>query len=223
MFGDTDFAAHYGEVGFGRIELTFRSNGHTVEIPLMYVGLDAQERSIFRGNNPEQTSDVAEVVAPRNVQVGTTIQASYNGNVFPGSCASNLPTQPPTGVTPPSQGTWQGNGTGSGAVFSLNQGVNATLNYNRDNFSASLSVPPGTGAQVMYQGTITDLTGTGSNPNSFQLEGRVEAFASSANNLRVDDAPGICQIEVFDARIVSMQCSTSLPNSSTIFRGRAQF
>ena len=222
MFGDTDFAAYHGEVGFGRIELTFRRNGRTVAIPLQYAELNSQNQAVFRGNNPESPSDIVEVVAPRNVQAGTAIRAIYNGNAFTGTCASNLPPQ--TGdPTPPSQGTWSGLGTAANRLFSSNQSIESTLNYNRNNFSINFFVPPGTGAQVNYRGRIDRLSSTGPNPNSFLLEGGVEAFASSNNGLRVDNTRGNCRIEVFDARIVSARCTTRIPDSNTDFTGRREF
>lgn len=222
MFGDTDFAAYSGENGFGRIELQYRRGG-SVSVPLRYIRQNNQGESVFRGNNPDQSSDVVEVIAPARLQAGQSIQASYNGNVFPGRCSSTSGSRPPGDLTP-TAGSFAGKGRATGAVFGSGRQADASLDFNRGNFSLGLFVPPGTGAQVRYQGTFNRLQRTSpDNPNSFVLAGQVRSFASSVNNLRVLDTVGSCRIEVFDARITSVSCSTQLPGSSTQFTGMAQF
>jgi hypothetical protein len=138
---------------------------------------------------------------------------------------TNLPSESGSGssTTLPTEGNFMGKGLTSGAVFSDEQETEANLSFNGSNFSYTLSVPPGTGAQVNYGGTIRRLRGTGSNPNSFVLQGRVRRFASSANDLEVVNATGDCRIEVFDARVVSSSCNSRARNSSTRFEGLAQF
>jgi hypothetical protein len=123
------------------------------------------------------------------------------------------------------QGNFLGKGRASRSVFGLGQQTDASLNFNQTGkFSLSLAVPPGTGAQVNYNGTITHSRGTNSkNPNSFILDGKVNSFASSASNLRVIDTSGSCKIEVFDARVISTSCDTKVPVSSTRFTGMKQF
>lgn len=222
LFGDTDFAAYYGEIGFGRIELKF-ARGGTVEVPLLYKGRNPRGENLFRGNNPDQPSDVVEVIAPRNVQPGTRIKVSYNGNVFPGNCSSTLGSRPP-GNSAPTEGSFSGQGKASGSVFGRGRQADAALNFNQGNFSLGLAVPPGTGAQVNYNGTINRLKVNKSrNPDSFVLDGRVHGFASSGNNLRVINTHGTCRIEVFDSRVIDVSCHTNVRNSSTQFTGLKQF
>lgn len=127
-------------------------------------------------------------------------------------------------TTLPTQGTFLGRGLASGAVFVDEQEVDANLNFNGSNFSYTLAVPPGTGAQVSYSGTISRLRSTGaSNAGTFVLQGRVQRFASSADDLQVINATGTCRIEVFDSRIVSTTCNTRARNSKTRFEGLQQF
>lgn len=223
LFGDTDFAAYYGdENGFGRIELKYQRGG-SVEVPLQYVRRNNQGEAIFRGNNPDQTSDVVEVFAPTPVRSETRIRVTYNGNPATGNCSGTGGSSPPSSSTP-TEGSFSGRGQASSSVFGRGQQADASLDFNRNGFNLALSVPPGTGAQVQYLGTINRLRGTNSdNPNSFVLEGRVQSFASSANNLRVIDTAGTCRIEVSDARITSVSCSANAPSSSTRFTGMSQF
>lgn len=232
LFGDTDFTAFYGEIGFGRMELRFLRGGKTVEVPLLYSGRNSRGENIFRGNNPDQPSDVVEVIAPRNVNPQTRIQVSYNGNVFPGNCVSTLPSRPapspslrpsPSPSTPV-EGSFSGRGRATGSVFGGGRQADASLNFNRGNFSLGLSVPPGTGAQVNYSGTFKQLKASPSgNPNSFVLDGQVQGFASSANNLRVLNTHGTCRIEVFDGRVIDVSCHSNVRGSSTQFTGMKQF
>lgn len=222
LFGDTDFAAYHGENGFGRIELKYQRGG-SVEVPLSYSAINHQREAIFRGNNPDQPSDVVEVFAPTPVRSGTRIRFSYNGNLATGTCSGTGGSRPPSGSVP-TEGSFSGRGQASGSVFGRGRQADASLDFNRNGFTLGLSVPPGTGAQVRYLGTINRLRSTNrNNPNSFVLEGRVQSFASSANNLRVINTAGTCRIEVFDARITSVSCSANAPGSSTRFTGMSQF
>lgn len=222
LFGDTDFAAYYGENGFGRIELKYQRGG-SVEVPLQYVRQNNQGEAVFRGNNPDQTSDVVEVFAPTPVSSETRIHITYDGNPATGTCSGTDESRLPSSSTP-TEGSFSGRGQANGSVFERGRQADASLDFNRNGFTLGLSVPPGTGAQVRYLGTINRLRGTNSdNPNSFVLEGRVESFASSANNLRVINTAGTCRIEVSDARITSVSCSANAPGSSTRFTGMSQF
>jgi hypothetical protein len=136
----------------------------------------------------------------------------------------NTTTKQLIAFNPPNEGTNSGRGITRGSVFGRGQTVDVNLNFNRGRFSLSLAVPPGTGAQVNYNGTYNRLRPSDSrNPNSFILEGRVQSFASSANNLKVMNTKGSCQIEVFDARVISSSCDTQVRNSSTSFQGLEQF
>ncbi len=127
-------------------------------------------------------------------------------------------------VSPPIQGEFHGRGLARGSVFGLERQIDASLSFNRANFSLKLYVPPGKGAQVHYGGTITHLRGTSaSNPNSFVVEARVTSFASSANSLRTINTSGSCQMEIRDARIISVFCKTPVGNSTTNFTGLKQF
>lgn len=225
MFGDTDFAAYHGEVGFGYITLTFRSNGRTVEIPLNYIRQTPQGEALFQGNNPDQPSDIVQVIAPSPVRAGTQIQAIYNGNRFTGTCSSNILSPPPGNGDVPSSGSFMGQGNATNPVFRRNQSVETSLNFNgnTNGFSVNVYVPSGSGAEVQYLGTITRLYSSGPNPNSFILEGTIENFASSRNNLQVVNTTGSCEIEVFDARITSVSCKARTNGGVTHFRGREEF
>jgi hypothetical protein len=125
----------------------------------------------------------------------------------------------------PAEGTFSGRGLASGSVFGNEREAEALLNFNQtNNFSFSLAVPPGTGAQVQYAGRITRIRRASSGgSHSFVLQGRVQSFASSANNLQVINATGTCDIEVFDARVISSSCNTRLRDSGTRFEGLLQF
>lgn len=140
---------------------------------------------------------------------------------------ANLPEEAPgssQSTTLPTQGTFLGRGLARGSVFVDEQEVEANLNFNGSNFSYSLAVPPGTGAQVNYSGTINRLRETSSsNAGTFILQGRVQRFASSADDLQVINATGTCRIEVFDSRVVSTNCNTRARNSATRFEGLQQF
>lgn len=72
LVGDTNFAAYYGETGFGRIELQYQRGG-SLEVPLQYVRRNNQGEAVFQGNNPDQTSNVVQVFAPNPVKSGTRI------------------------------------------------------------------------------------------------------------------------------------------------------
>lgn len=159
--------------------------------------------------------------------------ATYNvrclyDNISRAAIISNVPdsngTPPGNSGFPPTEGTFAGRGTASGSVFTAGRQAEATLNFNQTRFSLFLAVPPGTGTQVNYNGTITRLRGTSpTNPNTFVIDARVQTFASSATNLRVINTSGICRIEVFDARVTSTSCNTSVRNSSSRFQGMQQF
>lgn len=164
------------------------------------------------------------------------MSVSQNGRVYDVSCSfnqasgsatiSNLPNPGQGGSTSlPTEGNFPGRGLAIGSVFSDERSVDASLSFNQsNNFSFSLSVPPGTGAQVNYTGRITRIRRASSGgSNSFVLQGRVESFASSANGLQVTNVTGTCDIEVFDALVISSSCNTRLRNSNTRFEGLAQF
>jgi hypothetical protein len=218
MSDDADFAAFYGENGFVRIKLKYAEGG-TVEIPLRYARKNGRGESIFQGKNPNQPSDVVKVFAPTQVQAGTTIRVNYQGDVFSGNCSNS--NSYPSNLT---EGSFLGKGQARDSVFGDVKQADASLDFNSGNFSLGLYVPPGTGAQVRYQGTINSLRGTDpNNPYSFILRGQVNGFASSANGLQMLDTTGTCEIEVFDSRIVSTLCETNISDSKTRFVGLRQF
>ena len=135
-----------------------------------------------------------------------------------------LPQAQINNVSLPKEDSFLGQGEAKQSVFGGGKQARASLDYNRPNFSLSISTPSGTEEQVSYMGTITSLKGTNpDNTGSLMLEGRVKSFASSANNLQVINTSGTCKIEVFDARIISTSCNTNTRQSSTTFKGMAQF
>lgn len=179
------------------------------------------------GAGPVDPENGVRTLSMRNVRTGQTADCRVNtidGHILSVQLTGGgrpQPEQPPSGSVPV-EGTFLGQGRVSGSVFGSSQAVETTLNFNQsDRFSLSLAVPPGTGAQVMYQGVIQQRRSTG--PNSFLLQTSVQSVASSANGLRVVDTGGNCQIEVFDARMISSDCQVNVPNHNTRFTGMAQF
>ncbi|MGV0028601.1 hypothetical protein [Phormidesmis priestleyi] len=122
-------------------------------------------------------------------------------------------------------GTFEGRGIASGSVFTQGRQSNGFLNFNSNSngFSLSMAATAAQGMEINYNGTITRRQMGPSGSNSFILEGQVQTFATSTNNLRVVNTFGNCRIEVFDARIISSFCTTNVPNSATRFKGLAQF
>ncbi len=162
----------------------------------------------------------------RNTRTGQTATCRVNtidGFVLSVTLGGGGTVRPPSGSTP-TEGSFQGRGNASGSVFGRGKRADASLSFNRNGFSLGVFVPPGTGAQVQYLGAIKRIRNTNpNNPNTFVIEGRIESFASSANNLRVINTRGDCRIEVFDARITSTSCSANASGSATQFRGMSQF
>lgn len=157
---------------------------------------------------------------------GSTYEVRCNyDNATRTATITNLPEAggPGNSTTLPTEGSFEGRGLARGSVFGTEREADAMLTFNGNNFSLTLAVPPGTDAQVNYSGTIQRRRGTGNNSSTFSLQGRVQRFASSADNLQVINATGTCQIEVFDARIVSSSCNTRLRDSGTRFEGLQQF
>jgi len=138
---------------------------------------------------------------------------------------SNLGQGLGTSDSPPTEGIFQGRGLARGSVFGNEQNTDAQLNLNGSNFSFSLAVPPGTGAQVNYIGTVnrTRQAGSSRSNRGFILQGRVRSFSSSVNGLQIINVTGNCDIEVFDARVISSSCNTRLRDSATRFDGLQQF
>lgn len=141
---------------------------------------------------------------------------------------SNLPNPEDglgTSTSPPTEGTFQGRGLARGSVFGNEQTTDAQLNMNGSNFSFSLAAPAGTGAQVNYIGTVnrTRRAGSSRSNGGFILQGRVRSFSSSATGLQIINATGNCDIEVFDARVISSSCNTRLRDTATRFDGLQQF
>lgn len=178
------------------------------------------------GAGPVNAENGVRTLFLRNRTTGQTAECRVNtidGTVLSVNLTGKN-SQPSTSNFTPTEGSFLGRGKANGAVFGGGQQADASLNFNRNGFSLSLSVPPGTGVQMQYQGTIQRIRSTNpDNPNSFVIEGQMESFASSASNLRVVNASGACQIEVFDARITSVSCNTAIAGGSTRFLGMKQF
>lgn len=181
---------------------------------------------VVTGAGPIDAENGVRTLTLRNRVTGQTANCRVNtidGTVLSVTLTGGGSTPPPS-VSPPTEGNFSGRGRASGSVFGGGRQADASLTFNQNRFSLGLFVPPGTGAQVRYQGTINRLRSTSpNNPNSFVIESRVQSFASSANGLRVINTAGTCRIEIFDARIVSTSCNTNVRNSSTQFTGMRQF
>jgi len=158
----------------------------------------------------------------RNNKTGRTAECRVNtidGTVLSVSLTGGTSTTPPNAT--PTEGSFEGRGTASGSVFGRGRQANATLSFNRGNFSLGVFVPPGTSEDVNYQGTVSQLRSKGA--NGFTLDGRIRSFASSANDRRVVNTGGTCRIEVFDARIISVSCNANVRGGNTRFTGMKQF
>ena len=132
-------------------------------------------------------------------------------------------TLSPTAVAQSNQQTLQGRGIAQGSAFRMGRNANVSLTINRDNFTFELAEPPGARARVQYRGNVVRRNSTGSNPNSFVLDGRVRTFDSSASDRILNNTTGTCRIEVFDARVVSSTCRAASADSNTQFLGLEQF
>lgn len=122
----------------------------------------------------------------------------------------------------PVRNEFEGRGVAHGAVFNRGQNVNVSLTVNQGRFTFNLAQPPGTRNRVRYQGSVARQT-PGTTANSFVLDGRVQTFDSSANNRIFNNTTGTCRIEVFDARVISSNCRSVAPDSTTQFLGLEQF
>jgi hypothetical protein len=163
-------------------------------------------RTLFMRNN--RTRQTAECRV--NTIDGTVLSVNLTGG-------NN--TTPPVNSTP-TEGNFDGRGTASGSVFGRGRQANASLSFNRGNFSVGIFAP-GTSNEVQYQGTINQLRSQGI--NGFTLDARIRSFASSANNRRVVNTSGSCRIQVSDARITSISCNANVRGGNTQFTGMAQF
>ncbi|MBF2050980.1 MAG: hypothetical protein EDM05_009485 [Leptolyngbya sp. IPPAS B-1204] len=216
--------------------------------PQGYAQINEQEfqmgraREACRNQAEQQRLTVNQVVSTMPISgsggqmIGSDVilNVSRGGNTYDVRCTydnasrsatiANLPDPNGSGnsTTVPTEGSFEGRGLASGSVFGNERETDAMLSFNStNNFSFSLAVPPGTGAQVNYSGRIRSTRSTGA--NSFVLRGQVQRFASSANNLEVINATGTCEIEVFDARVISSTCNTRARDSATRFAGLKQF
>jgi hypothetical protein len=126
-------------------------------------------------------------------------------------------------------GAFQGRGVAQGAVFSQGRNAEVTLTLDRDNFGLEMTQPRGTHtenqspARIQYRGAVSRRTNATSGPNSFTLTTRVRSFDSSENLRIITNTTGTCRIEVFDARVIYINCNTVADNSSTRFLGLEQF
>jgi hypothetical protein len=121
------------------------------------------------------------------------------------------------------QANFQGRGVTQGSTFTRGRNANASLNIDGNNFGLEFAEPSRTGASVQYRGSIIRQTNGSTNSGSFILDGRVRSFNASANPQATNNTSGSCRIEVFDSRVVSSSCNTSVSNSSTRFLGLEQF
>ncbi|MEA5451521.1 hypothetical protein VB780_23285 [Leptolyngbya sp. CCNP1308] len=143
--------------------------------------------------------------------------------IAPGATQAQIPNRPaPANLA-------QGRGVAQGASFNRGRNANVTLNLDGENFGLELTeilpsnVRGQSPARVQYRGAITRRTDDPASANSFSLFTRVRSFDSSANLRIITNTTGTCRIEVFDARVISSDCSTIADNSKTEFLGLEQF
>lgn len=138
-------------------------------------------------------------------------------------------TSVPTPARPAARTVSQGRGVAQGAAFSRGRNANVSLTVDGENFGLELTeiqasnVRGQTPARVQYRGAITRRTDEPGTANSFSLFTRVRSFDSSANLRIITNTTGTCRIEVFNARVLSSNCSTIADDSSTEFLGLEQF
>jgi hypothetical protein len=131
--------------------------------------------------------------------------------------------------TSPTTGSFQGRGVAQGAVFSQGRNAEVTLTLDRDNFGLEMTQPQGTHlqnqapARIQYRGAVSRRTNNTNGPSSFTLTTRVRSFDSSENLRIITNTTGTCRIEVFDARVNYINCTTVADNSATRFLGLEQF
>ncbi|HEY9824187.1 MAG TPA: hypothetical protein V6D19_01980 [Stenomitos sp.] len=147
-----------------------------------------------------------------------SVQLTPSGSV-------SQPSSESTSATVPESGSFAGRGKATGSVFGQEgRNTDASLDFNKGKFSLSLYVPPGTSTQVQYLGSINQISGQNpDNPNTFVIDGALTSVASSADNLKVVNTSGACRIEVFDARITSVNCTPSTSEGAIRFEGMKQF
>lgn len=121
---------------------------------------------------------------------------------------------------PSEKAQFEGRGLATGSVFGVGRNVNVSLNLNQNTFSLVLAVPQISGGQeVHYTGTHSSLRRGVAIPTSFTVNGSIQTFASSDNNLRSISVSGTCRIEVLNAEVVSSTCNTRTPANTTRFNG----
>ncbi len=126
-------------------------------------------------------------------------------------------------------GSFQGRGIAQGAVFSQGRNANVALTLDGNNFGLEMTQFQGTHlqnqspARIQYRGQVARRTNDASGPNSFTLTTRVRSFDSSENLRIITNTTGTCRLEVFDARVIYINCNTVADNSSTRFLGLEQF
>ncbi|MBF2027175.1 MAG: hypothetical protein IGS48_10470 [Oscillatoriales cyanobacterium C42_A2020_001] len=116
----------------------------------------------FVSAGPVSAESGARTLTMRNRATGQIAEcrvSTIDGTVLSVTITGRGSTPPPSGSTPTS-GNFSGRGQASGAVFGGGRQADASLSFNQNGFSLGLFVPPGTGAQVRYQGTINRLRGT---------------------------------------------------------------
>jgi len=169
----------------------------------------------------------SEVILNVN-RAGNSYNVRCDYDNFSGTATiANLP-EPDEGLSRPNsrptEGNFLGRGLARGSVFGVEQATDANFSLNGSNYSFSLAVPPGTGTQVTYIGTVNRFRRVNSGSgNSFVMQGRVRSFASSATNMQITNVAGDCEIEVFDSRVIASSCNTRLRDTATRFEGLHQF
>lgn len=117
--------------------------------------------------------------------------------------------------------SFEGRGVVQGSIFRRGQDANVALKLKGNTFDLEFTSLVGGGVRVAYRGTFVQPR-TASTPNRFVINGNVRSFLAPAS-AQPTSTTGKCRIEVFNARVVASNCSTSVSGSPTQFLGLEQF
>lgn len=125
-----------------------------------------------------------------------------------------------SGAQPAEKAQFEGRGLATGSIFGVGRNVKVALNLSQNTFSLVLAVPQASSKQeVHYTGTHASLRRGTVIPTSFTVEGSIQTFASSDDNLRAINSSGTCRIKILNSQVVSSVCNTRAAANATRFNG----